>query len=116
MKKILFCMIALCLCACDSAEEKKPTDEPLVDVSKNFHTYDDARLFFGIQAAELNAKYTILETTKSKNDSGEHDDIMRLYEEGVLLTLSYVKSKDGDYFWHVGVHYFEDIINESNDY
>ena len=109
-------MIALCLCACDSAEEKKPAKETPIDVSKNFHTYDDAWLFFCIREAELYAKYTILETTKSKNDSGEHDDIMRLYEEGVLLTLSYVKSKDGDYFWHVGVHYFEDIINESNDY
>lgn len=27
MRKILFCMIALCLCACDSAEKKKPAKE-----------------------------------------------------------------------------------------
>lgn len=27
MKKILFCIIALCLCACDSAEKKKPAKE-----------------------------------------------------------------------------------------
>ena len=116
MKKILFCMIALCLCACDSAEEKKPAKETPIDVSKNFHTYDDARLFFGIRAAELNAKYTFFDTIKSKNDSGEHDDIMRLYEEGVRLMLSYVKSKGGDYFWHVYIHYHEDIFDESNDY
>lgn len=31
MKKILFCMFALCLCACDSAEKKKPAKEPPIE-------------------------------------------------------------------------------------
>lgn len=31
MKNILFCMIALCLCACDSAEKKKPAKETLIE-------------------------------------------------------------------------------------
>ena len=31
MKKILFCMIALCLCACDSAEKKKPAKEAPIE-------------------------------------------------------------------------------------
>lgn len=31
MKKILFCMIALCLCACDSAEKKKPAKETPIE-------------------------------------------------------------------------------------
>lgn len=31
MKKILFCMIVLCLCACDSAEKKKPAKETPIE-------------------------------------------------------------------------------------
>ena len=39
MKKILFCMIALCLCACDSAEKKKPAKEtPIEQTTANEKT------------------------------------------------------------------------------
>lgn len=39
MKKILFCMIALCLCACDSAEKKKPAKEaPIEQTTANEET------------------------------------------------------------------------------
>lgn len=87
-----------------------------VDLQKNFHKHSDAKSMFNVWEIKLGDKYTFDKIKEYENDSGTANDIYVYYKEGVSLSLSYGTSKGGELFWYVDVYYYENIINESNDY
>jgi hypothetical protein len=87
-----------------------------VNLQKNFKSYSGAKAMFNNWEEKLLNKYTAsdIEETTYKNQEGVGCTIW--YKEGVVLVLTYLESKGGEYYWYVIINYHEDIIDESNDY
>lgn len=87
-----------------------------INLQKNFNSYDNAKSMFDSWEEKLDNKYTATTIKDFYYDNQEDIGFTIWYEEGVVLDLTYLESKGGEYYWYVIINYHEDIIDESNDY
>jgi hypothetical protein len=87
-----------------------------IKLQKPFNSYSSAKSLFNIWEEKLVKKYTVGDVKEFITEKQTENDVLIYFKEDVWLQLLYSESKGGDYFWYVTIDYYEDFVDESNDY